>query len=35
MMKKGLVSIATGCVLAFSTAAYAAGDMAGMDMGGN
>lgn len=35
MMKKGLVSIATGCVLVFSTASYAAGDMAGMDMGGN
>ncbi|RQZ34744.1 RND transporter [Burkholderia sp. Bp9090] len=33
-MKKGLVSIATGCMLAFSAASYAAGDMAGMDMSG-
>ncbi|RXV68881.1 RND transporter [Burkholderia stabilis] len=33
-MKKGLVSIATGCALAFSAASYAAGDMAGMDMSG-
>ncbi|WP_322025705.1 copper-binding protein [Burkholderia sp. BCC1977] len=33
-MKKELVSIATGCALALSAAAYAAGDMAGMDMGG-
>ena len=34
-MKKKLVSIATGCALMFSAASYAAGDMAGMDMGGN
>ncbi|MCR4469696.1 copper-binding protein [Burkholderia sp. SCN-KJ] len=33
-MKKGLVSIATGCMLAFSAASFAAGDMAGMDMSG-
>ncbi|NTX25986.1 copper-binding protein [Burkholderia pyrrocinia] len=33
-MKKGLVSMATGCALAFSAASYAAGDMAGMDMSG-
>ncbi|WP_321802804.1 MULTISPECIES: copper-binding protein [unclassified Burkholderia] len=33
-MKKELVSIATGCMLAFSAASYAAGDMAGMDMSG-
>ncbi|WP_175997679.1 copper-binding protein [Burkholderia stabilis] len=33
-MKKGLVSMATGCALAFSAATYAAGDMAGMDMSG-
>ncbi|WP_175942469.1 copper-binding protein [Burkholderia pyrrocinia] len=33
-MKKGLVSIAMGCALAFSAASYAAGDMAGMDMSG-
>ncbi|KWO55556.1 copper-binding protein [Burkholderia territorii] len=33
-MKKALVSIATGCMLAFSVASYAAGDMAGMDMSG-
>ena len=33
-MKKGLISIATGCTLAFSAASYAAGDMAGMDMSG-
>ncbi|HDV6324720.1 TPA: copper-binding protein [Burkholderia cenocepacia] len=31
-MKKGLALMATGCALAFSTASYAAGDMAGMDM---
>ena len=34
-MKKGLVLMATGCALAFSAVSYAAGDMAGMDMGGN
>ncbi|MPV69503.1 copper-binding protein [Burkholderia sp. BE17] len=33
-MKKGLVSIAMGCALAFSAASYAAGDMAGMNMSG-
>ncbi len=33
MMKKGLVLMATGCALAFPAASYAAGDMAGMDMG--
>lgn len=33
-MKKALISIATGCTLAFSTASYAAGDMGNMDMSG-
>jgi Cu/Ag efflux protein CusF len=33
-MKKALVSIATGCALAFSAASYAAGDMGNMDMSG-
>lgn len=35
MMKKGLVSIAMGCALAFSAASYAAGDMAGNMAGMN
>ncbi|ABB12874.1 copper-binding protein [Burkholderia lata] len=33
-MKKGLVSMAMVCALAFPGASYAAGDMAGMDMSG-
>lgn len=34
MMKKGLVSIAMGCALAFSAATYAADDMGNMTMSG-
>ncbi|KVL44744.1 RND transporter [Burkholderia cepacia] len=33
-MKQARVLMATGWALAFSAASYAAGDMAGMDMGG-
>jgi len=32
MMRRAFVSIAMGCVLAFSTASYAAGDISNMDM---